>query len=63
MLSKEQMHEPQKEVLRISETSKYFKRKKRSGDYTKTDSVGRICLYNSNHVFIKYLGYEPRRPH
>jgi hypothetical protein len=44
------------EVLRVSSTSKYFEKKsKKKGDYTKTDSFGRLCLYNSKHVFIRFL--------
>ena len=53
-----------KEPLRPSQTSKYFKKtgvKKTKpasgtyGAYTKTDSQSRVCLYDKNHNFIKYL--------
>jgi hypothetical protein len=35
----------EKGILRVSETSKYFGKKKfKAGDYTKTDSESRVCL-------------------
>ena len=48
-----------KGILRVSETSKYFRKKKfKAGDYTKTDSQSRICLYNKKHRFIRFLESE-----